>query len=67
MFIIDIGNLRFKGLICYYFCSTALFLPGLSPPEMCEKNGQLNPPICVAWSSAARNHFIPLVPVKDSK
>lgn len=44
-----------------------MFLPGLSPPEMCGKNGRLNPPICVAWSSAARNHFIPLVPVKDSK
>ncbi|XP_075228890.1 deubiquitinating protein VCPIP1-like isoform X2 [Lycorma delicatula] len=44
---------------------SAMFLPGLSPPEMCGKNGRLNPPICVAWSSAARNHFIPLVPVKD--
>ncbi|RZF48111.1 hypothetical protein LSTR_LSTR002177 [Laodelphax striatellus] len=44
---------------------SALFLPGLSSPESCRKKGVSNPPICVAWSSAARNHFIPLVPVKE--
>ncbi|BET02542.1 valosin containing protein (p97) p47 complex interacting protein 1 [Nesidiocoris tenuis] len=43
-----------------------LFLPGLNPPMTCSnKSGQLNPPLCLAWSSAARNHYIPLVPVKD--
>ncbi|XP_039287040.1 deubiquitinating protein VCPIP1-like [Nilaparvata lugens] len=44
---------------------SALFLPGLSSPESCSKKGVPNPPICVAWSNAARNHFIPLVPVKE--
>lgn len=45
---------------------TAVFIPGLSPPDKCRnKAGQLNPPICLAWSSPARNHYIPLVPIKD--
>ncbi|XP_014261663.1 deubiquitinating protein VCIP135-like isoform X2 [Cimex lectularius] len=44
----------------------AVFLPGLNPPMACSsKSGQLNPPLCLAWSSAARNHYIPLVPVKE--
>jgi len=44
----------------------AVFLPGLNPPRACSsKTGQLNPPICLAWSSAARNHYIPLVPIKE--
>uniref|UniRef100_A0A0K8TFN7 OTU domain-containing protein n=1 Tax=Lygus hesperus TaxID=30085 RepID=A0A0K8TFN7_LYGHE len=44
----------------------AVFLPGLNPPMTCSnKTGQLNPPLCLAWSSAARNHYIPLVPVKE--
>uniref|UniRef100_A0A1B6F1W1 OTU domain-containing protein n=1 Tax=Cuerna arida TaxID=1464854 RepID=A0A1B6F1W1_9HEMI len=46
----------------------ALFIPGLSPPELCRnKAGCLNPPLCLAWSSPARNHYIPLVPIKDSQ
>lgn len=45
---------------------SAVFLPGLSSPETCSnKNGKLNPPLCLAWSSSARNHYIPLVPIKD--
>ncbi|XP_073975367.1 deubiquitinating protein VCPIP1-like [Rhodnius prolixus] len=44
----------------------AVFLPGLNPTmTCCNKNGSLNSPICLAWSSAARNHYIPLVPVKE--
>ncbi|XP_054279819.1 deubiquitinating protein VCPIP1-like [Macrosteles quadrilineatus] len=44
----------------------ALYLPGLfTPDKCCNKEGQLNPPLCIAWSSGARNHYIPLVPVKE--
>ncbi|KAK9499362.1 hypothetical protein O3M35_002410 [Rhynocoris fuscipes] len=44
----------------------AVFLPGLNPPmACCNKNGVFNSPLCLAWSSAARNHYIPLVPVKE--
>ncbi|XP_029447266.1 deubiquitinating protein VCIP135 isoform X2 [Rhinatrema bivittatum] len=44
---------------------SATFLPGLIPVEKCRgKDGQLNKPICIAWSSSGRNHYIPLVGIK---
>ncbi|KAM4705412.1 deubiquitinating protein VCPIP1 [Rhinophrynus dorsalis] len=44
---------------------SATFLPGLIPVENCRgKDGQLNKPICIAWSSSGRNHYIPLVGIK---
>ncbi|KAE8598926.1 hypothetical protein XENTR_v10016992 [Xenopus tropicalis] len=44
---------------------SATFLPGLIPVEICKgKDGQLNKPICIAWSSSGRNHYIPLVGIK---
>ncbi|XP_051879716.1 deubiquitinating protein VCPIP1 isoform X1 [Pristis pectinata] len=44
---------------------SATFLPGLVPEEKCQgKDGQLNKPICIAWSSSGRNHYIPLVGIK---
>ncbi|XP_043221105.1 deubiquitinating protein VCPIP1-like [Amphibalanus amphitrite] len=47
----------------------ALFLPALVPPDQCRSGAsrQLNSPLCLAWSSAGRNHYIALVPVKDRK
>lgn len=51
-------------LIC--ICSvTAVFLPALVNPEECKgKTKELNLPLCLAWSSSARNHFIPLVGIE---
>ncbi|CAL1543504.1 unnamed protein product, partial [Lymnaea stagnalis] len=47
---------------------SAIFLPCFSPPSECmNKDGILNNPICIAWSSPGRNHFIPLVGVKGKK
>ena len=44
---------------------SATFLPGLVPAEGCRgRDGGLNKPICLAWSSSAHNHYIPLVGVK---
>ncbi|XP_053322977.1 deubiquitinating protein VCPIP1 isoform X2 [Spea bombifrons] len=44
---------------------SATFLPGLIPVETCKgKDGHLNKPICIAWSSSGRNHYIPLVGIK---
>ncbi|KAG8441977.1 hypothetical protein GDO86_010959 [Hymenochirus boettgeri] len=44
---------------------SATFLPGLIPAENCKgKDGQFNKPICIAWSSSGRNHYIPLVGIK---
>lgn len=46
---------------------SATFLPGLVPEERCRgKDGTLNKPICIAWSSSGRNHYVPLVGVKDT-
>lgn len=46
---------------------SATFLPGLVPEEQCRgRDGAPNKPICIAWSSSGRNHYIPLVGVKDS-
>ncbi|KAG7488605.1 hypothetical protein MATL_G00035480 [Megalops atlanticus] len=45
---------------------SATFLPGLVPEERCKgKDGQFNKPICIAWSSSGRNHYIPLVGIKN--
>ncbi|XP_077368137.1 deubiquitinating protein VCPIP1 [Festucalex cinctus] len=45
----------------------ATFLPGLVAEERCRaKDGQLNKPICIAWSSSGRNHYIPLVGIKNA-
>lgn len=42
-----------------------VFLPNLVPPENCkDKDGTLNKPLCIAWSSSGRNHYIALVGVK---
>ncbi|XP_006824972.1 deubiquitinating protein VCPIP1-like [Saccoglossus kowalevskii] len=44
---------------------SGIFLPALVPPDKCKgKDGKLNKPICIAWSSPGRNHYIPLVGVK---
>ncbi|XP_037538378.1 deubiquitinating protein VCIP135 isoform X2 [Nematolebias whitei] len=46
---------------------SATFLPGLVPEEQCRgKDGKLNKPICIAWSSSGRNHYVPLVGVKNT-
>ncbi|XP_072298015.1 deubiquitinating protein VCPIP1 [Eucyclogobius newberryi] len=46
---------------------SATFLPGLVAEEQCRaKDGKLNKPICIAWSSSGRNHYIPLVGIKDT-
>ncbi|KAJ8376640.1 hypothetical protein SKAU_G00072200 [Synaphobranchus kaupii] len=46
---------------------SATFLPGLMPEESCKgKDGQFNKPICIAWSSSGRNHYIPLVGIKNT-
>ncbi|XP_067110054.1 deubiquitinating protein VCPIP1 isoform X2 [Osmerus mordax] len=46
---------------------SATFLPGLVPEEHCKgKDGKFNKPICIAWSSSGRNHYIPLVGIKNT-
>ncbi|XP_070565133.1 LOW QUALITY PROTEIN: deubiquitinating protein VCPIP1-like [Ptychodera flava] len=46
---------------------SGVFLPALIPVEKCRgKDGKLNKPICIAWSSPGRNHYIPLVGVKGA-
>ncbi|XP_058483141.1 deubiquitinating protein VCPIP1 [Solea solea] len=46
---------------------SATFLPGLVAEEQCQgKDGKLNKPICIAWSSSGRNHYIPLVGIKNT-
>jgi len=42
---------------------TAVFVPALIPEDECKKGSILNRPLVVAWSSASRNHLIPLVGV----
>ena len=42
-----------------------IFLPGLVDVDKCRgKDGTLNPPICIAWSSKGHNHYIATIPVK---
>jgi deubiquitinating protein VCIP135 len=47
---------------------SGVFLPAFVPPASCqyEENGQMcyNQPIVIGWSSAGRNHFVPLVQIK---
>nr|CAD7438212.1 unnamed protein product [Timema bartmani] len=44
---------------------SAVFLPVLVSPDECRgKSGEMNKPLCLAWSSSARNHYIPLVGIK---
>lgn len=46
---------------------SATFLPGLVPDGQCKgKDGKFNKPICIAWSSSGRNHYIPLVGIKNT-
>lgn len=45
---------------------SGIFLPVLASSEDCKSNGSLNKPLVIAWSSSARNHYVPLVGVKDS-
>ncbi|XP_062386813.1 deubiquitinating protein VCPIP1 [Sardina pilchardus] len=46
---------------------SATFLPGLVAPEDCrDRHGDLNKPLCLAWSSSAHNHYIPLVGVRGA-
>lgn len=42
------------------------FLPALLPPDKCKSQGIINKPLVIAWSSSARNHYVPLVGIKDS-
>ena len=43
-----------------------IFLPILHDPSNCvSKDNSLNQPIVIGWSSAGRNHYIPLVAIKD--
>lgn len=43
-----------------------IFLPILHHPSDCvAKDKSLNQPIVIGWSSAGRNHYIPLVAIKD--
>ena len=45
---------------------TGLFLPILlDPKQCCDKEGKKHPPLLLAWSSSARNHFVPLVGMAD--
>ena len=46
---------------------SGIFLPSLHTPEECCTQGVLNSPIVIAWSNAAYNHFIPLVPLRDQQ
>ena len=47
---------------------SAVFLPALVSPNECKgKSKELNLPLCLAWSSSARNHFIPLVGVQGGE
>ena len=50
--------------VCYI---AGVFLPGLvSPEKCCGKDGRPNKPLCLAWSSPGRNHYITLVGVKGT-
>lgn len=44
---------------------SGVFLPALCNKQEClDKDGQLNKPLCIAWSSSGRNHYIPLVGIE---
>lgn len=44
---------------------SGIFLPALLPPDKCKSQGVLNKPLVIAWSSSARNHYVPLVGIKS--
>ena len=47
------------------FSPLGVFLPGMVDPSQCRnKDGALNKPLCLAWSSSGRNHYIALVGIK---
>ncbi|XP_033112608.1 deubiquitinating protein VCIP135-like [Anneissia japonica] len=52
-----------EGLHSAGECS-GVFLPIFHETAACSTKGILNKPLCIAWSSSARNHFIALVGVK---
>ncbi|KAK3709537.1 hypothetical protein QZH41_018987 [Actinostola sp. cb2023] len=42
------------------------FLPALVPVDLCKtKDGKRIPPLAIAWSNSGRNHYIPLVNVRN--
>lgn len=42
------------------------FLPALVPVHLCKtKDGKRIPPLAIAWSNSGRNHFIPLVGIRN--
>ncbi|CAB4030560.1 Hypothetical predicted protein, partial [Paramuricea clavata] len=45
---------------------SGIFLPVLVSPEECKSQGSLNKPLAIAWSSLARNHYVPLVGIRYS-
>ena len=45
---------------------SGIFLPVLVPIESCKSQETLNKPLAIAWSSLGRNHYVPLVGVRDS-
>ena len=47
---------------------SGIFLPALIPVDKCKsRDNVLNKPLAVAWGSPGRNHFIPLVGIKDRR
>lgn len=60
------GHVQFHRVILCLV--SAVFLPALVNPDECKgKSKELNLPLCLAWSSSARNHFIPLVGVQGGE
>ena len=46
------------------YCGT--FLPALVPADLCKtKDGKLIPPLAIAWSNSGRNHYIPMINVRN--
>ncbi|GAB1607956.1 deubiquitinating protein VCIP135-like [Argonauta hians] len=44
---------------------SGVFLPAFSDPSECRgKDNRLNQPLCIAWNSNGRNHYIPLVGIQ---
>lgn len=47
---------------------SGVFLPTLCDKTECmDKDGRLNKPLCIAWSSLGRNHYIPLVGIEGKQ
>ena len=47
---------------------SSTFLPILVGPSDCrDKNNRPNPPLTIAWASQGRNHFIPILPVRNTE